>query len=146
MLNQEIKQNPLWEKNQNFYIIYKAQRLYWWALMLVCLCICVIWYWCIPVVCADMVPEESQCNFCCRCACSVSAAPLDSRIYVMCGLCFVMFQSLFFFLYNSFSSSSSTAAGISGGWDVNPATSTMTQPSSPSLTSGQEGRSSCPAG
>lgn len=26
----------------------------------------------------------------------VSAAPLDSRIYVMCGLCFVMFQSLFF--------------------------------------------------
>lgn len=50
-------------------------------------------------MCADMVPEESQCNFCCKCACSVSAAPLDSRIYVMCSLCFVMFQSLFLFVF-----------------------------------------------
>lgn len=145
MLNQKIKQNPLWEKNQNFYIIYKAQRLYWWALMLVCLCICVIWYWCIPVVCADMVPEESQCNFCCKCACSVSAAPFDSRIYVMCGLCSVMFQSLFvfiqFFQFIQFHSCRDFR-----GLRCNPATSTMTQPSSPSLTSGQEGRSSCPAG
>lgn len=31
---------------------------------------------------------------------------------------FVMFQSLFFFLYNSFSSSSSAVAGISDGLDV----------------------------
>lgn len=120
MLNQEIKQNPLWEKNQNFYIIYKAQRLYWWALMLVCLCICVIWYWCIPVVCADMVPEESQCNCCCKCACSVSAAPLDSRIYVMCGLCSVMFQSLFFVCFCTILSVHPVPQlqGFLGGWDV----------------------------
>lgn len=48
------------------------------------------------------------------CTCSVSAAPFShSRIYVACSCVFVLCQSLF--LYNSFSLSSSTAAGITGG-------------------------------
>lgn len=56
---------------------------------------------------------------CCRCACSVSATPLDSRIYVTCSYVFVSCHVLsLFVLYNSFSSSSSTAAGIPGDFDV----------------------------
>lgn len=94
-----------------------------------------------------MVPEESQCNFCCKCACSVSAAPLDSRIYVMCSLCFVMFQSLFVFCFvQFFQFIQFHSCRDFRGLRCNPAASTMTQPSSPSPTSGQEGRSSCPTG
>lgn len=49
----------------------------------------------------------------------VSATLLNSRIYVTCSYAFVFCHvSKFFFLYNSFSSSSSAAAGISGDSDV----------------------------
>ena len=51
----------------------------------------------------------------------MSATPLNSRIYVTCSYAFVfcrVFKVFFLFLYNSFSSSSSTAAGIPGDFDV----------------------------
>lgn len=100
--------------------VYTGER---WCL---CVCICVTWYSCSPVMCADVVPEESQCNWAyvafavgVHVVCLQLLWTLESMWHVATCLCFVMFQSLFFFfLYNSFSSSSSTAAGISGGLDV----------------------------
>lgn len=146
MFNKEIKQNPTWEKNRNtnFYIIYTAQRLYWWALTLVC--VCVFGYWCSPGVCADMVPEESQCVLAVgvHVVCLQLLWTLESMWHVVtCVFCHVS-KSFCFFLYNSFSSSSSTAAGIPGDLDVIQPRPPYPNPALKSLTFGQEGRSSVP--
>lgn len=100
------------EKNQNtnFYIIYRAQRLYWWAMMLVCVCICVIWYWCSPVPMCNWIAFAVGVHV----VCLQLLWTLESMWHV--ATCFVMFSKSF--LYNSFSSSSSTAAGIPGDFDV----------------------------
>lgn len=93
--------------------------------MLVCVSVSVLFDIDVAVVCADVVPEESQCNWA-YVALSVgvpvvSATPLDSRIYVTCSYVFCHVSKSF--LYNSFSSSSSSAAETSGGLGVNPAAS-----------------------
>lgn len=77
----------------------------------------------------------------------VSAAPLYSRIHVTYSyvfvFCYVSKSFLFcFVLYNSFSSSSSTATRLSGGIDVTEPRPPTTPSSCQSLKSGQEGRSS----
>lgn len=81
--------------------------------------------------------------FWCRCACSVSATPLDSRIYVTCSYVYVFCHvSVFFVQFFQFIQFNSYR---DFWWLIcNPATSAKTQPSSQSLTSGQEGRSSVP--
>lgn len=124
MLNREIKQNPLWEKSKHKLLHYLQSSAFILMSVDACVSVCVIWYWCSPVMCADVVPEESQCNWA-YAAFSVgvhvvSATPLDSRFYVTCSYVFVFCHvfKVSFFLYNSFSSSSSTAAGISGSLDV----------------------------
>lgn len=84
----------------------------------VCLYLCGL-YWCSPIMCADDVTE---CVAFAVGAHVVSATLLNSRIYVTCSyafvFCHVSKSCWFFFLYNSFSSSSSAAAGISGDSDV----------------------------
>lgn len=57
---------------------------------------------CVPIVCADMVPEESQCNFCCKvCMQCVFAAPLDLRISANRVFCHVLKVCLYNFFLKS---------------------------------------------
>lgn len=152
MLNREIKQNPLWEKSKHKLLHYLQSSAFILMSIDACVCLFVIWYYCSPGMCADVFPEESQFNWVYAAFVVgvhvVSATPLEDRIYVTCSyvfvFCHVSKSFLFFFLYNSFSSSSSTAAGTSGGLRCEQAMSADAEPSSQSLLSGQKGRSSVP--
>lgn len=153
MLNRGIKQNTLWEKENKTQTctlftlpsVYTDER---WCLC-VSVCMCVIWYWCGPVVCVQMwFQRRAKCNWVCVGFAVgvyvVSATPLYSRVYVTYSYVFVFcyVSKSFFFLYNSFSSSSSTATRLSGGIDVTRPHPPKTPSSCQSLKSGQEGRSS----
>lgn len=83
-----------------------------------CLCVCV-WYWCSSVMYMQTWFQWRATVTECTCACSVSATPLNSRTYVTCSYAFVSCHvSKSVCTISLFSSSSSTAAGISGDFDV----------------------------
>lgn len=111
-------------KTQSFTLFTKL-RVYTDERWCLCVSVSVLFDIDVAVVCADVVPEDSQCNWA-YVALSVgvpvvSATPLDSRIYVTCSYVFCHVSKSF--LYNSFSSSSSSAAETSGSLGVNPAAS-----------------------
>lgn len=129
MLNREIKQNHYERKikNTNFYIIYKAQRLYW---AMICVCVSSNVGGALLCVCGSR--GEPLCvAFAVACACSVSA----TRIYVTCSYSIVFCHvSKFFvgFFVQFFQFIQFHSCRDSWWLWCNPATSVETQSSSES--------------